>query len=287
MPGRDAVGPAPLATVVSLPTARAARPRAAGARPNPPFVPLPTRTPRHSFPAPHGTGESDGGAAEDRGGGPVTRAHRGHGGRRGARDAGAGPALRRAGVLALLAGRAPQHQLVRRLGARGAAAHGGRRHARHPRGHGRRAAHALFALQGGRAVPHARNALSRPHRPGGGARAGRRRGHGAGAALRPRRAADRVVPAAGGGPDRLAGQHLRPRHAPVGPRARHAARRVAPRRVAAGQRRRRRPDRGRAGHRLRVRAVHQRRGRGAVRPRLTASASARRRSSPSHAPRWR
>jgi len=31
--GRAAVGPAPLATAVSLPTARAARPRAAGTRP--------------------------------------------------------------------------------------------------------------------------------------------------------------------------------------------------------------------------------------------------------------
>jgi len=31
---RGAGGPAPLATAVSLPTARAARPRAAGARPN-------------------------------------------------------------------------------------------------------------------------------------------------------------------------------------------------------------------------------------------------------------
>jgi len=33
MQGRAAVGPAPLATAVSLPTARAARPRAAGTRP--------------------------------------------------------------------------------------------------------------------------------------------------------------------------------------------------------------------------------------------------------------
>jgi hypothetical protein len=39
---RDAVGPAPLATAVSLPTARAARPRAAGTRPNPPFEVRPT-----------------------------------------------------------------------------------------------------------------------------------------------------------------------------------------------------------------------------------------------------
>ena len=113
---------------------------------------------------------------------PVADPQGRHGGRRGARDARAGAALRSAGLSPLLARRAPQQRGAGRLDARGAD-----RPRRGPdRAHedrlGRRDAAALQRAQGGRELPHAGDAVPRPHRSRHRPRAGQRPAHHARAA---------------------------------------------------------------------------------------------------------
>ena len=79
-------------------------------------------------------------------------------------DARTRTARRSARLLAVLARRTSQYEFLRRVGPGGAHPPGGVAHRAHPCGLGRCDAPPLFALQGGRAVPHASDALSRPHR---------------------------------------------------------------------------------------------------------------------------
>ena len=100
-----------------------------------------------------------------------------HAGRCRARDAGAGAALRSAGLSPLLAGRASQQPGAGGLDARGADHPRRGPHRAHEDRLGRRDAAALQLVQGGRELPHAGDAVPRPHRSRHRPRAGQRPAH--------------------------------------------------------------------------------------------------------------